>query len=780
MKGGGITLHPDFIGRPEDAFTKFYSNSAVILLTTGSSGLIFKLTLNPGITSPYVNFDHSVFFSDATTILVKVVVLDPDRKAYFYLDNKITTVTSEDFTKEVLIHKEIIESSQQYLDPLGPSILLCFIAIASTIPFLTEDIKTPQMIDTKLVQGNKVDKNSITCGVMVMEIPERMNTVYNNLRDFLPKNSSIDTREMKPTTILSLIKGSFNEETIIIQKKMIAYCICLLIELGENGFGHGDYHLGNFLANIDVKMIDFGRSVKFSEDEKDEIIRLKARFMDTSDIFDLKQLVDYIQLLNTYKVFLHYFKDDRPAGYGWMLKPAQQDTDAKIDRDFNTTILNFYGWFTDPTILELVKDDVLLAFDEKELRKTETMRKCQELLGLERYMIAEEFTERIKSSTVFINTVLKYAVGKTDEALEEFKETKSREAAERLEVEAREVEAREAEAREAESRYRLEAERVEEAARGDSKKRKNITEEANNLLQEKKLTLNDCYLHYNSSLDELKNAMDGESDDILQEILRMTIEKFSDSGQGPDPKRSKGGGAKPPLDYQPVLQQMTSTMKEQFKKNKDKEIQTKIDEILKIKEDMNNIFAKWRDTVYDIYTDTTEARNEFYQTQTPFNILVHVMVCCGLFGPLTSDSLVSRKYIDVKETENKELHDRLNLIAEAFSTMNNGYISMFKLQLQTMMENTPNISLNKMMIKNPEATELVKTDPGVFTSKQNSLYLDQAITRPVLVNAGGAKGRKTKRRRTKRRKTKRRRTKRRRTKRRVTRKCYKRFSSKCK
>ena len=759
MKGGGIALHPDYIGRPEEAYTYFCTNSIVILLTTGSSGLIFKLTLNPDIISPYVKFDHNVVFSNATTILVKVVVLYPDRNNYFYLNNKITTITTEDFTKEVVIHKEIIESSQQYLDPLGPSILFDTQYRASEIPFLMEfrDI------------GNLVlDKSIINCGVIVMEIPERMDTVYNNLQSFLPKNSSIDTRKMNPTTILSLINKSFSDETIIIQKKMIAYCICLLIELGENGFGHGDYHLGNFLANItETKMIDFGRSVKITEDEKDEIIRLKARFMDTSNLSHLKQLVDYIQKLNTDKVFIHFFKNDRPDDYVSRSKQTKDLIDAKIDRDFNTTILNFYGWFTDPTILELVKDDVLLAFDEKQAKKRETMRKCQGLLGLERYMTPEELTRTIHSSEIFINIVLKYTGGIQDPQIEAFKEAKSREA------EAREAEAREAEAREAESRYRLETERVEEAAREDSKKRKNITEEANNFLQEKKLTLNDCYLHYNSSLDELKNAMDGESDDILQEILRMTIEKFSDPDPDPNSKRLKSetGGAKLPLNDQPVL----LTIKEDFKKNKDKEIQLKMDEILKIKEDMNNIFAKWRDTVYDIYTDTTEARNEFYQMQTPFNILVHVMVCCGLFGPLTS-----RKYIDVKETENKELHDQLNLIAEAFSTMNNGYISMFKLQLQTMMGKTHNTSLNKTMIKTA-ATEFVKTD--TFKPKLNlDEDIRQEYSRQQLVNAGGTRRRAGGTRRRAggtRRKSKSKRKAGGRRKR-ITRKRYKRFSYKCK
>ena len=59
MKGGGITLHTDWIGRPQEAFQYFHNNSTVILLTTGSSGLIFKLTLNDGIDihSPYVYFN---------------------------------------------------------------------------------------------------------------------------------------------------------------------------------------------------------------------------------------------------------------------------------------------------------------------------------------------------------------------------------------------------------------------------------------------------------------------------------------------------------------------------------------------------------------------------------------------------------------------------------------------------------------------------------------------------------------------------------------------------
>jgi hypothetical protein len=141
------------------------------------------------------------------------------------------------------------------------------------------------------------------------------------------------------------------------------------------------------------------------------------------------------------------------------------------------------------------------------------------------------------------------------------------------------------------------------------------------------------------------------------------------------------GGAAPVLTTEYSFNQLTQQSKKDPNKN-DKQIQAKIAEIKQIQSDMAKIFAEWRDTIYDIYTNPNdEERNAYYQEQTPFTILTHLMVCSGLFGPLKSG-----KYIDVKEEVNKELYDKLNSIAAAFVTMNNGYLSMSNVKIQLMIE----------------------------------------------------------------------------------------------
>ena len=150
------------------------------------------------------------------------------------------------------------------------------------------------------------------------------------------------------------------------------------------------------------------------------------------------------------------------------------------------------------------------------------------------------------------------------------------------------------------------------------------------------------------------------------------------------------GGAAPAITTEYSLNQLTQQSKKGSNK-KDNQIQAKIAEIKQIQATMADTFAEWRNEVYKIYTNpNVEERNAFYQEQTPFTILTHLMVCCGLFGPLKAGSM----YIDVKEEEDKNLYVKLNSIADAFLTINNGYLSMSNVKTQLMIEDAKKASVS--------------------------------------------------------------------------------------
>jgi hypothetical protein len=197
------------------------------------------------------------------------------------------------------------------------------------------------------------------------------------------------------------------------------------------------------------------------------------------------------------------------------------------------------------------------------------------------------------------------------------------------------------------------------------------------------------------------------------------------------PELAKGGGIKFPEQMSQVV-----TLEKSLNKNKEKqqaEITAKIAEIKQIQATMADTFADWRNEVYKIYTNpNVEERNAFYQEQTPFNILTHLMVCCGLFGPLKSGM-----YIDVKEEENKELYDKLNSIAAAFLTINNGYLSMSNVKTQLMIEDAKKASVS---VPVNEKVEVQLEGPTVEVSQPGKPLTGSMLdTREEIAGFGGNK-----------------------------------------
>jgi len=156
-----------------------------------------------------------------------------------------------------------------------------------------------------------------------------------------------------------------------------------------------------------------------------------------------------------------------------------------------------------------------------------------------------------------------------------------------------------------------------------------------------------------------------------------------------------------------------------------------ISEIKQIQATMADTFAEWRYTIYDIYTDPDiEQRNKFYQSQSSFTILIHLMVCCGLFGPLKNGS----KYIDV--TEEDPLYNKLNLIANAFVTMNKGYVSMSNVKMQLMIEDAKKASVTL-------DTKLEIAEPTVEVTQDSTKFLpgteNNSVQREEIAGFGGNK-----------------------------------------
>jgi len=152
---------------------------------------------------------------------------------------------------------------------------------------------------------------------------------------------------------------------------------------------------------------------------------------------------------------------------------------------------------------------------------------------------------------------------------------------------------------------------------------------------------------------------------------------------------------------------------------------------IKINQEINETFQDWRNTIYNIYINPDiKERNAYYQEQTPFTILTHIMVCCGLFGPLESEM-----YID---SDDKDISKQLNSIADAFVTMNQGYLSMSQLQRIIQDAKTKKASISDPSI-DVSMEEVITENYGKETIP---LALEQGLNQGIEV--GGAK-RKSKR-----------------------------------
>ena len=746
MKAGGITLAPEFIGRPDDAYNFFVTNSVSRgLISKGAYGRIYILEFKPGpgIVSPYLSFNHLMEFEEVRRIVAKLVIVNDDEDDYVIGNNsdEMRSTSNEEFNKEINIQKKIIEKTGEYLDPIGPSIIYTYETTADNIFFFTERIqKESESNKRKLVS---VDKSTLTCGVIIMELLSDMNTLYNKLGDYYT-----------PYDIYKCMTSHYQNKTKI---KLVATYAFLLINLADNGFIHCDYYTRNTLSKvfldgrIEAKLLDFGRSKEITEVEKAEVKRLINLFITSSlqqdNFTNLKNLVEYIHSLNM-KVFKATFE--------------RSHTTAQ----FNNKVTNFYGWFIYVDILKLIRLPLLKIFEENEGKKNQTLLKCRELVSLDIRDVPRiidqaailhgqsilvlpldpDFKNHCVASTVepeLKQTALEPELKRTALASSQSSPASSQSSQSS-------VSSTESESDKAKRDKIAEGRRLLQIAI-DSGQYSGLTKKQlqTNFKEGYKL-LKDRFYYEDSTTDgrliDLVDVKDSKRPGYVEDSQALLIALIYPNFFPPEEPR-KGGAASPSqLQPEPELQQI----------------------ILEPVKTEDKAFAEWRDAIYKKYTEPdVKKREEYYSNLTPFAILIHVMVCCGLFGPLSSG-----QYINVAESHPQ--YNRLNSIAAAFSTMNNGYISMTRLRLETMMPSLGNRSVSAV---DPTMVNVdVDNTKSINLEEANTVNLEEANTVNAL-EAYGGKRRKTKRQTRRKRQTLR---KRRQTNRRITRKAYKGFSSKSK
>jgi hypothetical protein len=691
-KGGGITINPQLSGRsPEYIFNLFIDMSNISVFTMGTVGIIFKLTLQDPAVFPYVGFDHDNFCRPIHTLIVKISLLEKG-EGFFYqyknIDKFLECVIPSEFEAEIDIQKEIVEKSIQYLNPLSPSIVFSKL----------NDIKS---INTKLITHSdltffinkrnnrsrkietlQITPTSVRVGVIAMESMENMNSVFNLLgihRHFNPRYR--DAEKHVPNKHMDIFNGDEQKQLYI------ANYIYKLIRLALLGYAHGDFHTANVLtydntANVltydnKISLIDFGRSIKLTAEQISKVKELFEIFIQIKTLNTLQLLVNFIFQLND-PIF------EKKIGDDILLNPGAGVYETSVieaaRKRLDITVGETYGWFINSDVLKKVLSKILIIHESELRLKTSTLSKITSFITQLSSSTTYPTQIVINPSTDFLNTLIGNA-----EDINMFKNI----ADDERQILQLELADQEILAEAAEERQRLEAEAAEaERQRLEADIHNKIF---TNYIQKPPLvsSINVEALHHIASqykfsqydlYKKLKELLIISTNDRTQEItdLIYTIRYLQE-------KHAQGmvlsGGAAPVLTTEYSFNQLTQQSKKDPNKN-DKQIQAKIAEIKQIQSDMAKIFAEWRDTIYDIYTNPNdEERNAYYQEQTPFTILTHLMVCSGLFGPLKSG-----KYIDVKEEVNKELYDKLNSIAAAFVTMNNGYLSMSNVKIQLMIE----------------------------------------------------------------------------------------------
>lgn len=230
--GSGIYLNAN----DKEAFEHFVTNSTARFLKTGSFGITYELTLNPGVQSKYLSLDASTYSQPVKKLILKTtfvypleVELEINRPDDGRKEKKKTT-NIENFYEEVNIQTDTYLKTMQYLEPICPAIVYAAI-VDWNDPFMGFITRyySPQFVQ----QLNSYP--GIKIGLIAMEIVSNAVILY----DYMDAKAYYES--FFPKALHTLI------DFVI-----------------KTGYNHGDFHASNMIINPTIKNYFWGRSGKVS------------------------------------------------------------------------------------------------------------------------------------------------------------------------------------------------------------------------------------------------------------------------------------------------------------------------------------------------------------------------------------------------------------------------------------------------------------------------------------------------------------------------------------
>lgn len=259
IKKGGSGLYLN--ANDKEAFKHFLQNSTSRFLKSGSYGMTYVLTLNPGVESQYLSLDASNYSQPVRQLLLKTIfiyplpvkldIISPTGKA----ETKNTT-TLDNFYEEVDIQTDVYLKTMKYLEPLCPAIVYANVIYNYSDPLMQYLNNIISQSISRESQKTLGDYPGIGIGVIGMEVLGNTDTLHS----FMGYKQYYDS--------------------------YIAKAYHTLIEfIIQTGYNHGDFHAGNFLVDTSitnyfwgkrgkVTIIDFGFAQKLPKDKYDHIKQL--------------------------------------------------------------------------------------------------------------------------------------------------------------------------------------------------------------------------------------------------------------------------------------------------------------------------------------------------------------------------------------------------------------------------------------------------------------------------------------------------------------------------
>jgi len=350
MQKGGVSIIEGYDNNTALYF--FLENSTCNILTYKSrGGIIFKLTLNEYITSPYIVNRSVSINTPLNEILIKIVFIDdtkPDKEKNifqlfnFQLFNKegfqiteLNNTTSSEFLSEIKIQSDIYgKSFDYYFEPICPGILFSSIYDIhnNNLSYLLNLLKEKKNDDTteyillyilsyieniKDIKEN-IYRYNIKIGIIIMEYMSG----YITLHDYINNPNTSENKKQNA-------------------KYMAMYEIARLFNLG---YIHGDLNMGNLVINPTytyfdkipgrVILIDFGSAFEHNIPKLESYENLYSNAVTFSYNLTSPKYDE-----GTAKTFSDYqwlqFKDSNVIGYADVNDEVVKAADAKLFELYN-------------------------------------------------------------------------------------------------------------------------------------------------------------------------------------------------------------------------------------------------------------------------------------------------------------------------------------------------------------------------------------------------------------------------------------------------------------